>query len=393
VLFSSSPGVGHVFPLVPLAWATRSAGHQVLVITAGSALEATGGAGLPAFDAAPGFDITDTFRSFASRHPGIAPGSSPGQGASSVFERDRLPVVAGMFAEVSDRMAGRAVEVARAWRPDLVVHTPMDGAGLVAAAAVGAPVIEHGLGLTTGDVFRRPLAERLRPTAERLGVSAELGDPAAVIDTCPPSMRQPGTEPGLAMRYPPYNGGGRLPDWLIEPADRPRVCVTLGSVVPMMGGTALIPGIVEAFSTLDVEVVLALGNADLSGLGTMPANVRVGGWVPLSELLPSCAAIVHHGGAGTTGTALAIGVPQLVLPHGADQHMNAAAVVRRGVGLSHLPSEVDVETLRAALRCLLEERELAQAALEVRMENAGRPAPSEIVPRLTELAGAYRVSG
>ena len=81
---------------------------------------------------------------------------------------------------------------------------------------------------------------------------------------------------------------------------------------------------------LDAEFVLALGDADPSSLGELPDNVRAAGWVPLSALLPTCAALVHHGGAGSTLTAIDAGVTQLVLPHGADQYMNADAW--RGAG-------------------------------------------------------------
>jgi UDP:flavonoid glycosyltransferase YjiC (YdhE family) len=54
ILFSTFPGLGHFFPLVPLAWAARTAGHEVLVATTSRALEACGQAGLPAVEAAPG---------------------------------------------------------------------------------------------------------------------------------------------------------------------------------------------------------------------------------------------------------------------------------------------------------------------------------------------------
>jgi rhamnosyltransferase subunit B len=56
---------------------------------------------------------------------------------------------------------------------------------------------------------------------------------------------------------------------------------------------------------------------------------------PLSkERLPLCAAVVHHGGIGTTARALAAGTPQLVLPLAWDQPDNAARVCRLGAGRS-----------------------------------------------------------
>ncbi|MEH0420563.1 glycosyltransferase [Streptomyces sp. B21-083] len=48
--------------------------------------------------------------------------------------------------------------------------------------------------------------------------------------------------------------------------------------------------------------------------GPLPPNVRAVDVVPLNELLPSCAAIIHHGVAGTLRTVMAQGVPQVIVP-------------------------------------------------------------------------------
>ena len=64
----------------------------------------------------------------------------------------------------------------------------------------------------------------------------------------------------------------------------------------------------------------------------LPAGVRHFDYAPFSELLPRCAALVHHGGIGTTAQALAAGVPQVIMPLAHDQHDNAARVRRLGVG-------------------------------------------------------------
>ena len=60
-------------------------------------------------------------------------------------------------------------------------------------------------------------------------------------------------------------------------------------------------------------------------------DIRHVPYARFSQLLPRCAAIVHHGGVGTTGQALASGVPQLIMPMGFDQPDNAARAVRLGV--------------------------------------------------------------
>jgi UDP:flavonoid glycosyltransferase YjiC (YdhE family) len=66
----------------------------------------------------------------------------------------------------------------------------------------------------------------------------------------------------------------------------------------------------------------------------LPPGVRHCAFAPFRRLLPLCAAVVHHGGVGTTAAALEAGCPQLVLPHAWDQPDNAARVVKLGAGLT-----------------------------------------------------------
>lgn len=91
----------------------------------------------------------------------------------------------------------------------------------------------------------------------------------------------------------------------------------------------------------------------------LPNHVTSTGYTPLDPLLRSCAAIVHHGGIGTTSMALATGCPQLVCPLAFDQFHNADQVVRLGTGTiaagnpwNHSPEEV--RKLSTALRSLID---------------------------------------
>jgi UDP:flavonoid glycosyltransferase YjiC (YdhE family) len=65
----------------------------------------------------------------------------------------------------------------------------------------------------------------------------------------------------------------------------------------------------------------------------LPPAVRHCVFAPFRQLLPLCAAVVHHGGIGTTAAALTAGTPQLILPLAWDQPDNAARVQRLGVGI------------------------------------------------------------
>jgi len=78
------------------------------------------------------------------------------------------------------------------------------------------------------------------------------------------------------------------------------------------------------------RIVVLRGAAELT---PVPGDdVLVTDRVPHSWLLPRCAAVVHHGGAGTTSAAFRAGVPQVVLPQGNDQPYWASRVAALGCG-------------------------------------------------------------
>ena len=66
---------------------------------------------------------------------------------------------------------------------------------------------------------------------------------------------------------------------------------------------------------------------------SLPESVLWQPYVPLSALLPHAAALVHHGGIGTTAEALRSGTPQLITPFAWDQFDNGARIASLGVGM------------------------------------------------------------
>lgn len=64
----------------------------------------------------------------------------------------------------------------------------------------------------------------------------------------------------------------------------------------------------------------------------LPGGVSHVSYQPFSELLPTCAAIVHRGGIGTCARSLKAGIPQVIVPTVFDQFDNAARMRRLGVG-------------------------------------------------------------
>ncbi len=381
VLFAISPGLDHLYPTVGLAWSLRAAGHQVVVATSGKSVEAAARAGLTARDVSPDADFAAVFpkrgtraeRAAAMRELGLTFAKTL-QAPDSILEK---------FSQVSDLMVNGTAQLARSWKPDLIVYSRLQGAALVVARELGIPAVEHGFNFLRDGGLPRRFLTYLAPVYERMGVPAELPSISRVY-FAPQSMML-GEGDGWGMRILPFHGGAVLPDWMAEPKERPRVCVTLGTAVPGMAGIVSLRGVMDAASDVDAEFVLALGDdPELDQLGTLPDNVRVVGWTPLSTLLETCDGIIHHGGAQTTLASAQTGVPQLVLPHGADNWINGGIAERYGIGLQRDTAEIDAETLHT----LLEDDALRKSAQALAVELAVEPGAEHIVPRLSELAGA-----
>lgn len=103
----------------------------------------------------------------------------------------------------------------------------------------------------------------------------------------------------------------------------------------------------------------------------LPPTVRHFAYAPFSALLPRCAALVHHGGIGTTAQALRAGVPQLIMPMSHDQPDNAARVKRLGAGDSILRSLFFPGRVATKLDRLIRSPQVASAcdAVAAKFEN------------------------
>jgi UDP:flavonoid glycosyltransferase YjiC (YdhE family) len=86
---------------------------------------------------------------------------------------------------------------------------------------------------------------------------------------------------------------------------------------------------------------------------SLPSGVTHFPFAPLSKILPRCAALVHHGGIGTTAAAFAGGVPQLIMPMSHDQPDNAYRARKLGVGDRLMPKKFTGANVANALEGLL----------------------------------------
>jgi rhamnosyltransferase subunit B len=100
----------------------------------------------------------------------------------------------------------------------------------------------------------------------------------------------------------------------------------------------------------------------------LPPEILWQDYVPLRSLLPHAAAVMHHGGIGTTAEALRAGTPQLIIPLAHDQFDNAERVKALGVGERLDATQVRPERLAAALAGLLNAPGLANRCRQVAVQ-------------------------
>jgi len=166
----------------------------------------------------------------------------------------------------------------------------------------------------------------------------------------------------------------------------PPVFIGFGSM-PEADPAGLAAMIAGAVADAGVRAVVSRTAAE----GLSPSStLAIAGAEPHGRLFPRCAAVVHHGGVGTTTTALRAGVPQLIVPHTADQPDWGHRVHRAGLGPRPIPrARLRRQNLAAALT-LLSTSSLVTAAREaaartVRSGNADAMAALEAI-----VAGAAR---
>jgi UDP:flavonoid glycosyltransferase YjiC (YdhE family) len=147
--------------------------------------------------------------------------------------------------------------------------------------------------------------------------------------------------------------------------------------------TALTALVLGAVRRAGVRAVLLAG---WGGLTTLPHDDEVftADALPHDWLFPRTAAVVHYGGAGTTGAALQAGVPAIVVPFGVDQPFWGTRVAALGVGPRPIPRRhLTQERLADAVR-----RTVANEAMHARAAALGEQLRAEHgVAEAVELIG------
>jgi UDP:flavonoid glycosyltransferase YjiC (YdhE family) len=380
--------MGHLLPLLPVAEAAAARGHAVAFATGEPVLAEIRERGFTAFEA--GLPAAEARSEFMRRVPQLE--EEPPQERRALFFSEGFAGV-----ELDPRLRDLDA-VCAAWRPDVLVHEAAELAGPAAATTAGVPWATAGFG---------PLIDPA--TLERAGAaaaphwSARGLDPPPLaglfrwlyLDPCPPSLQAHPAPPVTQLvrvtpRPNPEPGGAAV--WLRELPEHALVYVTLGTV--WNRDIELFRTLVDAIQELPLAVVVTLGaGGEPAALGPRPSNVHVYRFIPQAELLPFCTAMVHHGGAGSMLGAFGHGLPQLVVPQGADQFSNAERITAVGAGTTLLPDQVSRQAVRGAVERLLREPDFAAGAQRVRAELDAMPPPETAVERLEALVEGATEAG
>jgi UDP:flavonoid glycosyltransferase YjiC (YdhE family) len=134
-------------------------------------------------------------------------------------------------------------------------------------------------------------------------------------------------------------------------AGTPPIYFGFGST-PIESPADLVAMITEVCAELGERALVSTGSWDLGGVPAAD-HVKLASAVNYAAMFPSCRAVVHHGGAGTTAAGARAGVPTLVLWSVADQPVWGQQVKRLKIGASRRFSSMTHNKLRTALRSIL----------------------------------------
>jgi UDP:flavonoid glycosyltransferase YjiC (YdhE family) len=387
---------GDVHPFVGLGLAFRARGHQVTVITAEYFEKLVRRVGLDFVPIGLGVDFDEELKNPDLWHPR--------RGILLLTERSIFPAIRPVYQAVAERYVpgetvvaagslafGARIAQEKLGVPLATVHLQPQ----VFRSCYRAPVLP---GMFLPDWMPVPLKRAQYWLLDRLFIDRVMGRGINAF------RAELGLPPATCLLADWWNSPQRVlglfPDWYAPPQpDWPPQLRLTGFPLYDESGLHATPADVEtflaagepplvftpgsanrharAFFTAAVEACGLLGRRGLlltrfaeNVPDGLPESMRHVEYLPFSQVLPRAAALVHHGGIGTTAQGLAAGVPQLVMPLAYDQTDNAERLRRLGVGRALPPARFRGPAVAGALAELL--------------------APADVAAHCRELAGRAR---
>lgn len=384
ILVTSTSGVGHIHPLVPLATELRTTGHAVVWATARQACPTVESLGFRSRPAGLAGDVRKAM--FAQRAPRI--GRMPPR-------RRRTIAFPLMFGEIAaPTMRDELAEVFDEFQPELVLHELAELAAAPMAVARGIPHVTVGFSGALSDEIASLVLDSVSPlwALERVSLTPRSFNGDLLLHPFPRSMDTPRAD-GPSLPIGPVPFGAALsdspPGWIDSfGVERPGIYLTFGTE---MAQAAPWRAILNAMADLRVDMIATVGSElDVAGLGLIPSNMRVARFVPQRFLLERATAVVSHAGAGTLIGAAVAGCRQLHFPLTADQWENADLLASTGAGLTLELHQRDADAIGLAIERLLTDDRIRASANRVRAEFATMPHPREAIAAIENLAPLAR---
>src|SRR4051794_26852211 len=378
ILVATTPGVGHLLPLLPLARAARERGHDVRIAS---------GVGLAPVASSAGFELIavgpSTIDAVVATRPWAREATGRRRAVLTFREVFCGPLASEQTTDLLAALDG--------WAPDVIVREDMAFAGWLAAARLGVPLAT--VQVTAWRPRMRDLAtEPLGALREGLGLAPDP-DLATLYGAClflarPRSLVDPGAAlPAITADLRPVADDDIDTDGTARadlPSDaRRRVVVTLGTV--NSGRHDVLRPIIDGAVAAGAQVVVALGD-DPASLGPVPDGVVVRPYLPMSRLVATADVVASHGGSGTMLAALAAGRPLVIVPLAADQPENADRCAAIGVAVVVEPETLSADAVRTAIETIVEDAAYRRRASDVAAEIAAMPGPEAAVARLERIA-------
>jgi rhamnosyltransferase subunit B len=389
ILLATIGSSGDVHPFVGLGMALRRRGHRVTLLTSSYFENLVRGAGLEFHDPNPTFDFLGPLRDARLWHPvygfgfvmrnAVVPGLRPlYQAITERYVPGETIVVASSLAFAAriahDRLGVPLVTVHLS---PAVFRSLFEGPRLP-AGNVGSRVpkplkrLQYWMADTLADAY---LAKPINNMRRELGLAPVRcvidqwwNSPQRVLGFFPDWYRPPQPDWPSQLRltgFPLYDERG-----VTEPSEEVRQFLEAGErPIVFTPGSANVHG--HKFFAAAVDACQRLGRRGVLLTrfpeqlpADLPASVRHFDFVPFGWILPRAAAVVHHGGIGSTAQGLVAGIPQLVMPMGFDQFDNAYQLRRLGVGDAVKPAAFRGPAVAATLRTLLDSPTVATRCRE-----------------------------
>jgi MGT family glycosyltransferase len=383
---------GHVNPTLPLAAELAARGHEVIYFLPEKFAPAVAANGASVRPIAPIFN----FPSDGSGPPiGLrrtAEMSAEQQAAMTEFAERLRGTMNDELPKLKERIAAEAADcviydVYGMWVPGLARDLPepkvaffptfaiQDGrTPLDTISTAGRPAFPPALmervaqsGLMSIGFFKEPFR------AEGLN-----------IVTLPRSFQPNPTE--FDARYlfvgPSIRSEGPIGDFPLDQlAGKQVALVSLGTAA---ADATFFDACFEAFAGSDWLVVASTGRTDPATLRPLPSNVIARPHLPQLAVLERASVFVTHGGMNSAMEGLWYGVPLVVVPQHADQHLVAERVTARGLGLALDGDKLTGEAVREAVDAVIADQRIATNVAEMQTEMqaaGGAPRAADAVER------------